>query len=99
MDATFVAVGLDSHAAVARHAEAIALETSDYVLTAVRSGREALGRLAAATSFEKAAEIQSDYLRQSYSGFVAEATRLGALYADLAKDAYRPFEAIIVRRK
>ena len=50
-------------------------------------------------SIDRAVDIQTAYLRQSYEGFVAEAMKLGGLYADMAKDAYRPFEAIVARTR
>ena len=34
-----------------------------------------------AKSLEKAMEVQSDYLKTAYEDFVAEATKLGELYA------------------
>ena len=46
-----------------------------------------------AKSLEKAIEVQSDYVKSSYEGFVAEATKLGELYTALAKEAYKPFES------
>ena len=49
-------------------------------------------KLIGAKSLEKAFEVQSDYLKTAYEGFVAEATKLGELYTDLAKEAYKPFE-------
>ena len=36
--------------------------------------------------------MQSDYAKSAYETFVAEATKLSELYADLAKEAYKPFE-------
>ena len=50
-----------------------------------------------AKSLEKAMEVQSDYLKSSYEDFVAEATKLGELYADLAKEAYKPFEGALAK--
>jgi hypothetical protein len=46
---------------------------------------------------EKAMEVQSEYLKSSYEGLVAEATKLGELYVDLAKEAYKPFEGAIAK--
>jgi hypothetical protein len=37
--------------------------------------------------------VQTDYAKSSYESFVAEATKLGELYADLAREAYKPFES------
>jgi phasin family protein len=56
-------------------------------------GTAATEKLIGAKSLEKAFEVQSDFVKSSYEGFVAEATKLGELYADLAKDAYKPFES------
>ena len=50
-----------------------------------------------AKSLEKAMEVQTEYLKSSYEDFVAEATKLGELYADLAKEAYKPFESALAK--
>ena len=59
---------------------------------AARRREAALGR-----QLDKAVEVQTDYAKAAYEGFVAEATKMGELYADLAKDAYKPFESIIAK--
>lgn len=95
----FIESGLESISAVSQDAQAITAATAGYAKKMVEAGNEAMGRLMVAGSLESAIEIQSDYFRRAYEGFVAEATQLGGLYADMAKDAYRPFEAIVVRSK
>lgn len=90
---------LDSLSAVSTDARAIGREASDYAKRFVESGGVTLGKLMSATSIEEAAGIQTTYLKQTYEGFIAETTKLGGLYADMAKDAYRPFEAIITRAR
>ena len=45
-----------------------------------------------AKTLEKAIEVQSDFLKTSYEGFVARSGKFSELYADLAKEAYKPFE-------
>ncbi len=42
-------------------------------------------------------EVQSEYLKSSYEDFVAQSTKLGELYADLAKQAYKPFEGVMAK--
>lgn len=91
--------GMDSLAAVSEDARLIAVETSDYARKVVEAGGEAFGKLMSARSIDKAIDIQTSYLRQSYEGFVAEAMKLGDLYTDMAKDAYRPFEAIVAKTR
>jgi len=36
-------------------------------------------------------------VKSTYEGFVAEATKLGELYADLAKESYKPFESYLAK--
>ena len=55
-------------------------------------GTAAMERLLGAKTLEKAIEVQTDYAKTAYEGFVAQATKLGELYADLAKESYKPFE-------
>jgi hypothetical protein len=50
-----------------------------------------------AKSLEKAMEVHGEYLKSSYEDFVAEAAKLSGLCADLAKDAYKPFEGVLAK--
>ena len=43
--------------------------------------------------------MQTDYAKTAYEGFVAKATKIGELYADLAKETYKPFEAMLANAK
>ena len=88
MDAT-----LNSFGALSKSAQAIAVEIADYSKKVFEQGTAATEKLIGAKSLEKAFEVQSDYVKSAYEGFVAEATKLSELYADLAKEAYKPFES------
>jgi hypothetical protein len=87
MDSTMKAWGQ-----VSKGVQAIAAETADYSKRSFEEGSAALERLLGAKSLEKAIEIQTAYARTAYEGFVAQATKMGELYADLAKESYKPFE-------
>jgi hypothetical protein len=50
-----------------------------------------------AKSLDKAVEVQSQYLKSSYEDFVAPAAKMGGLCADLARDAYKPFQDVVTR--
>ncbi len=54
-------------------------------------------KLIGAKSLEKAIELQNEYLKSSYEGFIAQSTKLGELYVDLAKGAYKPFEGVLAK--
>jgi hypothetical protein len=77
--------------------QAIATEFADYSKKSFEHGSAALESLLGAKSLDKAIEIQSDYVKTAYEGFVAEATKMGELYTDLAKETYKPFEGMIAK--
>jgi len=80
---------------VSRGMQAIAAESADYSKKSFEEGSAALEKLLGAKSLEKAIEIQTEYAKTAYEGFVAQATKMGELYADLAKETYRPFEGFV----
>src|SRR5262245_18054442 len=90
MDSTMKAWGQ-----VSKWVQAIAAETADYSKRTFEEGSAALEKLLGAKSLEKAIEIQTAYAKNAYDGFVAQATKMGELYADLAKESYKPFEAFV----
>lgn len=80
---------------VSKNVQAIATETADYSKKSFEEGSAALEKLLGAKSLEKAIEIQTAYAKTAYEGFVAQATKMGELYADLAKETYKPFETFV----
>ena len=84
--------GLKSLASLSKGIQAIALDAAEYTRKTCEEGSAALQKFTAAKSPEAAFEIQSGYARRAYEGFVAEAARMTELYAELARDAYKPFE-------
>ena len=92
-----VDMALTSFGAWTKGAQAIAVEVVDYSRKSAESSAAAWEKLMSAKSLEKALEVQSQYLRSSYEDFVAEATKLGELYVDLAKQAYKPIEATLAK--
>jgi hypothetical protein len=95
----FMDNGLKSLSSLSKGFQAIAVETGEYAKKSFETGSAALEKLVAAKSLEKAVEIQTDYAKAAYEGFVAEATRIGDLYAELFKDTYKPFETIVAKTK
>lgn len=83
----------------AKNAQAIAAEMADYSRKSFEGCAAAWEKLLGAKSLEKAMEVQNEYLKSSYEDFVAQATKLGELYSDLAKEAYKPFEGVFPKSK
>jgi hypothetical protein len=90
-------VVLKSFDVLSRSAQAIATEFADYSKQSFEEGSAVWDKLLAAKTVDKAFEVQSEYARSAYEGFVSRTTKLGALYAELAKESYRPFEAYIAK--
>ena len=82
---------------VSKSFQAIASEVADYSKKSFEDGTAALEKLFGAKSLDTAIAIQSDYAKTAYEGFVAEATKIGELYTDLAKESYKPFEGMLAK--
>jgi len=92
LDATLKSLGT-----LSKTTQAIATEVADYSKKSFEDGSKVMEKLLGVKSFEKAIEIQTDYAKSAYEGFVAQATKIGELYADLAKETYKPFEAYVAK--
>src|SRR5262245_33308758 len=80
--------GMKSFASMQKTAQVITAEATDYAKKSYETGAAAFEQLFSAGSFESAFQIQTDYAKKAYEGFVAQSTKLGNLYADMAKEAY-----------
>lgn len=78
--------------------QAIAAEVTDYSKKAFEDSTRAFEQLMGAKSIEQAIEIQSNYAKKAYDAYVAEMSKLGEMYAGLAKDAYKPVEAALGKK-
>ncbi len=90
-------MAMSSFGAWSKSAQAIAAEIADYSKKSVEDTTAAWERLLGCKTPEKAMEVQTAYLKSSYEDFVAEATKLGELYVDLAKEAYTPFNGVMAK--
>ena len=90
-------MAMSTWGAWSKSAQAIAAEFVDYSKKSVEGSAATWEKLISAKSPEKAMEIQSEYLKASYQDFVTEVTKLSEMYADLAKEAYKPFEGALAK--
>ncbi len=74
--------------------KAIVVETADYTKKSFEQTASTFEKLVGVKSLDKAIEIQTDYVKSAYEGFVAQATKTGELYAKLAQDSFAPFDAL-----
>jgi phasin family protein len=78
--------------------QAIAAEVTDYSKKAFEDSTRAFEQLIGAKSVEQAVEIQSQYAKKAYDTYIAEMSKLGEMYAGLARDAYKPVEVAFTKR-
>lgn len=88
---------LKSFGALSKGVQAIAAEVTEYSKKSFEDGTQAFEKLLGAKSLEKAVEVQQGYLKSAYEGFVSQSSKLGELYADLAKESYKPFEGYLAK--
>jgi hypothetical protein len=93
----FVDASLRGFATLSNNLQVIGAEAAEYSRASFESGAKAIEQMVGAKSPEKAMEIQAGYARSAYEEFVARSTRMGELYADLARDIYKPFESVVAR--
>ena len=68
----------------------IAAESTDYSKKAFAAGTAMYEKLLGARTVESAIQIQTEFAKQAYEGFVAQATRVSELYTRVASDALKP---------
>jgi hypothetical protein len=94
-----VDLAVKAFGAVSTKAQAIATEFADYSKKSFEESTAAFEKLSGVKSLDKAIEVQTDFAKTAYEAFVSQATKFGSLYADLAKETYKPFETMIAKAK
>ena len=77
---------------VSKGFQAIAATVVDYSKKSFEDGTRAFERLIGAKSFEQVWEIQSQYAKKAFDAYVAQASKIGEMYVNLARSAYQPVE-------
>ncbi len=80
-----------------KSAQSVATEVQDFTKKSFEAGSAFVEKLFGVKSLDKAIELQNEFAKSSYEGFVAHTTKLGEIYADAAKEAAKPFEAAFAK--
>ncbi|MGH6934675.1 MAG: phasin family protein [Methylocella sp.] len=81
----------------AKTLQTIATETADYSKKTMENNSAFMEKLLGVKSFDAAIQIHSEYWKTSYASFVAQATKIGELYSNLGKEAFKPVETAFTR--
>lgn len=77
--------------------QAIATAYGDYTKKSFEDTKSFVEKLSGVKSMDKAIEVQTEFAKSAYETFVAESQKIGALYSDLAKQAYKPLEGMVAK--
>lgn len=83
--------------AASKSGQAIAAEYADFSKKSFEAAQSAMEKLFAVKSLDKAFEVQTEYAKTAYEGLVAHATKVGELYQEIAREAAKPFEAVVAK--
>jgi hypothetical protein len=92
MDATMKSFG-----ALTKSTQSIAVEMADYSKKSFEDGGKAIEKLLSAKTVEQAVQIQTDFAKTAYESFIAGATKMGELYAELAKETFKSYEPYVTK--
>ena len=76
---------------------AIAGEATNYSKTYLDKRLAFVEKLLGAKSFDTVIQIQSEYAKTSFEDFVAQSKKIGELYSNLAKLAFKPVEEAVAK--
>jgi phasin family protein len=68
----------------------IAAETAEYSKHAMSSTGAVVEKLLGAKTFESAIQIQTEYAKSAYEGFVARQSKINEIFAKVASEAMKP---------
>ena len=88
-------MAMKSFGVMSKGFQVLAAEIADYSKRSLEDHTAAMNRLMTGKTMQQTFEVQSEYVKTAYEAFVAQAPRIGELYADLAKESCEPFEGIL----
>jgi len=77
--------------------QAIANAYADYTKQSHQESRFFVERLMGVRSFDQAIEVQTEFARQAYANLMAESQNICALYSELARQIFRPWESLLAK--
>jgi len=86
---------LKSYGQMNKGFQEIGTSFSDYTKQVFADATSTFEKLVGAKSLEHAIEIQSSYTKSAYENWMAEMTKIGEMYASVARDAYKPVEKAV----
>ena len=83
---------LKSFAAMTKGFQQLTAETADFTKRSYETQTAMMEKIAKAKTLDKTMAVQSEFAKTAYESWVAQMTKMGDIYADIAKETYKPFE-------
>jgi phasin family protein len=77
--------------------QAIASAYGDYTKKSYEDTKSFVEKMYGVKSLDKAIEVQTEFAKSAYETFVAESQKIAGLYADLAKQTFKPLEGMVAK--
>ena len=87
-----------SYGELNRGAQAIVSRWTEFSKRSFDDAAHTLEKLIGAKSFEQAVEIQTNYAKTAYDNWQAEVSKIGEMYANTAREVYKPVEQAVAKR-
>ena len=84
---------------LATSVQTIATAHADYPKKAMQDSSEFFAKLTSLKEPAKVMELQSEYVKNAYETFVAEAKKISELYTDFFKQTAKPLQDLISKNK
>ena len=75
--------------------QVIATAMTDYTKRSYEDGTQTMEKLVGAKSLEQAMQIQTTWAQRAYDEYMSEMTKLGGLYANFARESFKPLEQMM----
>lgn len=78
---------------VTKGLQQVATETTEFTKASYEQSTKLFEQLFQTRSFDKVIEVQNEFAKSAYQSWVSQATKLGEIYSDMARESYKPFES------
>ena len=92
-----IETSISSFGVMTKGFQAISVEVTDYSKKSFEAGSATFEKLLGVKSLDKAIDVQVEFVKSAYDGYVAELNKVSELYVGLAKDAYKPYEGFLAK--
>lgn len=88
---------MKSFGAMSKGAQSAAVEVADYAKRSFEQSSAMAEKLVGVRTLDKAMELQGEFMRSAYEGFVAQAGKMSELATATAREAFAPMESLVAK--